>query len=179
MDMEQKAAQQQVPPQQAPEKFCKHCGGKIPADAVVCTLCGRQVEQVAQGGAPNIVINNANQNTNSNVNAYVAAKARNKWVALCLCLFGRFRGAQILRRQSGAGRALSSDLRTAGHWSGDRFYHNPVQAKSLFRLIIICNKNIGSPWSCLFHQAAPIFLQTQAPRQAEHCLHILFRETVQ
>lgn len=57
-------------------------GGKIPADAVVCMLCGRQVEQMAQGSAPNIVINNANQNTNSNVNAYVAAKARNKWAAL-------------------------------------------------------------------------------------------------
>ena len=28
------------------EKFCKHCGGKIPADAVVCTLCGRQVEEM-------------------------------------------------------------------------------------------------------------------------------------
>ena len=80
METEQKAAQQ-APAGQAPEKFCKHCGGKIPADAVVCTLCGRQVEQMAQSGAPNIVINNANQNTNSNVNAYVAAKARNKWVA--------------------------------------------------------------------------------------------------
>ena len=27
-------------------KFCKHCGGKIPADAVVCPLCGRQVEEM-------------------------------------------------------------------------------------------------------------------------------------
>ncbi len=104
MDMEQKAAQQQVPPQQAPEKFCKHCGGKIPADAVVCTLCGRQVEQVAQGGAPNIVINNANQNTNSNVNAYVAAKARNKWVALCLCLFlGVFGAHKVYEGKAGLG----------------------------------------------------------------------------
>ncbi len=104
MDMEQKAAQQQVPPQQAPEKFCKHCGGKIPADAVVCTLCGRQVEQVAQGGAPNIVINNANQNTNSSVNAYVAAKARNKWVALCLCLFlGVFGAHKFYEGKAGLG----------------------------------------------------------------------------
>ncbi|MEY8382620.1 TM2 domain-containing protein [Christensenellaceae bacterium 44-20] len=104
MDMEQKAAQQQVPPQQAPEKFCKHCGGKIPADAVVCTLCGRQVEQVAQGGAPNIVINNANQNTNSSVNAYVAAKARNKWVALGLCLFlGVFGAHKFYEGKAGLG----------------------------------------------------------------------------
>lgn len=25
-------------------KFCKHCGATIPADAVMCTYCGRQVE---------------------------------------------------------------------------------------------------------------------------------------
>lgn len=104
MDTEQRAAQQQAPAQQAAEKFCKHCGGKIPADAVVCTLCGRQVEQMTQGGAPNIVINNANQNTNSNVNAYVAAKARNKWVALCLCLFlGVFGAHKFYEGKAGLG----------------------------------------------------------------------------
>ncbi|MBS6510464.1 MAG: TM2 domain-containing protein [Clostridiales bacterium] len=103
METEQKAAQQ-APAGQAPEKFCKHCGGKIPADAVVCTLCGRQVEQMAQSGAPNIVINNANQNTNSNVNAYVAAKARNKWVALCLCLFlGVFGAHKFYEGKAGLG----------------------------------------------------------------------------
>lgn len=103
METEQKAAQQ-APAGQAPEKFCKHCGGKIPADAVVCTLCGRQVEQMAQSGAPNIVINNANQNTNSNINAYVAAKARNKWVALCLCLFlGVFGAHKFYEGKAGLG----------------------------------------------------------------------------
>ena len=103
METEQKAAQQ-APAGQAPEKFCKHCGGKIPADAVVCTLCGRQVEQMAQSGAPNIVINNANQNTNSNVNAYVAAKARNKWVSLCLCLFlGVFGAHKFYEGKAGLG----------------------------------------------------------------------------
>ena len=103
METEQKAAQQ-APAGQAPEKFCKHCGGKIPADAVVCTLCGRQVEQMAQSGAPNIVINNANQNTDSNVNAYVAAKARNKWVALCLCLFlGVFGAHKFYEGKAGLG----------------------------------------------------------------------------
>lgn len=80
-----------VPQSEPPMKFCKHCGGKIPADAVICTLCGRQVEEVSQGSAPNIVINNSNQNTNQNVNqnlaAFAAAKARSKWVALALCFF--------------------------------------------------------------------------------------------
>jgi len=27
-------------------KFCKHCGAKIPPDAVICTACGRQVEEL-------------------------------------------------------------------------------------------------------------------------------------
>lgn len=27
-------------------KFCKHCGEKIPVDAIICTKCGRQVEEV-------------------------------------------------------------------------------------------------------------------------------------
>ena len=40
--------------QAAPEakmKFCRHCGGKIPEDAVICTLCGRQVEEINQNNA--------------------------------------------------------------------------------------------------------------------------------
>ena len=84
----------QVPP--TPMKFCKHCGQQIPADAVICTHCGRQVEEVANNAAtPNIVINNTNtnQNVNANINALVAQKARNKWVALCLCIFLGFLGA--------------------------------------------------------------------------------------
>ena len=43
-------------------KFCKHCGEKIPKDAVICTKCGRQVEQISSSN-PNIVINNTNTNT--------------------------------------------------------------------------------------------------------------------
>lgn len=74
-------------------KFCKFCGQQIPADAVICTHCGRQVEQLQQAqtpaAAPNIVINNANNNTNTNtVNAAGPnPRARSKWVALLLCLF--------------------------------------------------------------------------------------------
>ena len=57
--------------QAAPEakmKFCRHCGGKIPEDAVICTLCGRQVEEINQNNAaqPQIVIHNDNINTNTN-----------------------------------------------------------------------------------------------------------------
>ena len=69
-------------------KFCKHCGGKIPEDAVICTLCGRQVEDINKGAnaaQPQIIINNDNINTNTNtnnVNAGGRGKEKNKWVAL-------------------------------------------------------------------------------------------------
>lgn len=87
MDMEQNM--QPWPPEPSAQKFCKHCGGRIPADAVICTLCGRQVEEIAQAQAtPNIVINNTNTNENINaINAYMQTRARNKWVALLLCFF--------------------------------------------------------------------------------------------
>ena len=70
-------------------KFCKHCGGKIPSDAVLCTLCGRQVEAIAQPAQqPQIIINNDNINTNTNTNIVGAGgRAKNKWVAVLLCLF--------------------------------------------------------------------------------------------
>ena len=44
------------------EKCCKFCGAKMPMDAVLCTSCGRQVEELksASTGQPNIVINNSN-----------------------------------------------------------------------------------------------------------------------
>ena len=74
---------------QSSMKYCKYCGGKIPADAVVCTLCGRQVEEIrleAQA-APNIIINNANSNVNQNVNSARMGRMKNKWVAFFLCLF--------------------------------------------------------------------------------------------
>lgn len=87
-------AQAAVPaaPQEAPRptKFCTHCGGKIDEKAVVCPLCGCQVEQMAQQN-PNIVINNSNANSNVNTQTTVVAGVsrppRNKWVALLLCLF--------------------------------------------------------------------------------------------
>lgn len=70
-------------------KFCKYCGGKIPESAVICTLCGCQVEELHQAhntAPPNIVINNANTNTNTNINGRMG-RARSKWTAFFLCLF--------------------------------------------------------------------------------------------
>ena len=41
------------------EMFCKFCGEKIPMDAVICTHCGRQVEELKSSKPDNIVINNS------------------------------------------------------------------------------------------------------------------------
>lgn len=84
--------------QEVKTKFCKHCGGKIPEDAVLCTHCGRQVEEIkSQSQQPSIVINNDNNNVNSNTNVNQNgmmgyARPKNKWVALLLCLFLGFVG---------------------------------------------------------------------------------------
>jgi TM2 domain-containing membrane protein YozV/DNA-directed RNA polymerase subunit RPC12/RpoP len=57
------------PVQQQAMKFCKYCGERIPADAVVCTHCGRQVEELkASGTAMNNV--NISNNTYNNAPAY-------------------------------------------------------------------------------------------------------------
>lgn len=93
----QAAAQATAQEAPRPTKFCSHCGGKIDEKAVVCPLCGCQVEQMAQRN-PNIVINNSNANSNVNtqtttVVAGVPRTPRNKWVALLLCLFLGILGA--------------------------------------------------------------------------------------
>jgi restriction system protein len=78
-------------------KFCKHCGAKIPEDAVLCTACGRQVEELKSAAQPSIVINNENTNVNANMNANVVGgrfgRPKNKWVALLLCFFLGYLGA--------------------------------------------------------------------------------------
>lgn len=91
-------------------KFCKHCGGKIPEDAVICTLCGRQVEDLNKNAQPSIVINNENTNTNANtnMNANVAGaqfgRLKNKWVALALCfLLGYFGAHKFYEGKIGMG----------------------------------------------------------------------------
>ena len=82
---------------QVQTKFCKHCGNKIPVDAVICTACGRQVEEIKteSSSQPNIIINNSNNNVNTNTNNVGGpiGKPKNKWVALLLCFFLGFFGA--------------------------------------------------------------------------------------
>lgn len=75
-------------------KFCKHCGEKIPVDAIICTKCGRQVEEVKKTGSDQIVINNTNTSV-ANATAFAGGYGRmkNKWVSLCLCLFLGYFGA--------------------------------------------------------------------------------------
>ena len=94
-----------VPPAVQNTKFCKHCGGKIPSDAVLCTLCGRQVEELHQSqGQPQIVINNTNDNINTNINAHMGVRMKNKWVALLLCLFlGLVGGHKFYEGKAGMG----------------------------------------------------------------------------
>ena len=70
---------------QTKTKFCKFCGEKIPGDAVMCVHCGRQVEQL-KSEQPQVIINNSNNNTNTNGGG-VYRNAKNKWVALLLCIF--------------------------------------------------------------------------------------------
>ena len=73
----------QAPGQVPNTKFCKHCGGQIPADAVMCTMCGRQVEFM-QGAPvqPQVVINNANTNFGG-----MPGTPKDKVTALLLLIF--------------------------------------------------------------------------------------------
>ena len=86
-------------------KFCKHCGGKIPEAAVICTLCGCQVEEMKKSEQPSVVINNSNANVNTNVNAgMMGMRMRNKWVAFFLCLFlGYFGAHKFYEGKAGTG----------------------------------------------------------------------------
>ncbi|MFQ7002328.1 MAG: NINE protein [Ruthenibacterium lactatiformans] len=63
---------------QAKTKFCKHCGGTIPQDAVMCTHCGRQVEKLAGAAQPQVVIQNTNMNTNTAAAVVAGVGARAK-----------------------------------------------------------------------------------------------------
>lgn len=46
-------------------KFCKYCGEKIPEDAIICTKCGRQVEEIKSNKPDNIIINNSASSSSS------------------------------------------------------------------------------------------------------------------
>lgn len=76
-------------------KFCKFCGQKIMEEAVICTHCGRQVEELkSEQQQPQVIVNNTNTNTNVNRNINAGyGRAKDKWVALILCFFLGFLGA--------------------------------------------------------------------------------------
>ncbi len=85
--------------QEIKTKFCKHCGAKIPEDAVLCTSCGRQVEEIKQNAAaqPNIIINNDNINTNTNTVLWPVWEEQKQVGCICTLLFSwDFRSPQIL-----------------------------------------------------------------------------------
>lgn len=91
--------------QQTKTKFCKFCGSLIAEDAIICTACGRQVEELktAPSAQPQIVINNDNKNVNTNYNAF-GRRLCNKWVAFFLCVFLGFLGAhKFYEGKGGAG----------------------------------------------------------------------------
>lgn len=60
-------------------KFCKFCGAKIPADAVVCTSCGRQVEALVSTGRSIFEAKNPAP--------FGRRGQKDKWIAFLLCLF--------------------------------------------------------------------------------------------
>lgn len=68
-------------------KFCKFCGQKIHMQAVVCTHCGRQVEQLQTASPLPVIINNNNINNNAANNVIVSGRPKSKWIAFVLCFF--------------------------------------------------------------------------------------------
>ena len=70
-------------------KFCKHCGEKIPTDAIICTKCGRQVEEIKKSGNEQIIINNNNKpvaSATAIAGVSRMGRSKNKWIALALCI---------------------------------------------------------------------------------------------
>lgn len=88
-------------------KFCQHCGKQIAKEAVICPLCGCQVNELhSAASTPQVVITNTNVNSNVNANSagIIAKKPRNKWVAFFLCFFLGFLGAhKFYEEKSGMG----------------------------------------------------------------------------
>lgn len=81
-------------------KFCKHCGEKIPKDAVICTKCGRQVEEIGTAREPLVINNIANAVTAEPALSHTCKK----WVAFCLCLFlGLFGAHKFYEGKIGTG----------------------------------------------------------------------------
>lgn len=67
-------------------KYCKFCGGIIPFDSVVCTQCGRQVEQLRGNYQQNnMYINSININNDTNIRSN-----KSRSLAGVLCAIGFF-----------------------------------------------------------------------------------------
>ncbi len=77
------------------KKFCKYCGEQIDKECVVCPKCGKQIESLGTN-TPNIIVNNsssASASASAVVRPVIYGRPKNKWVALCLCIFLGFFGA--------------------------------------------------------------------------------------
>lgn len=79
------------------KKFCQHCGEAIDNDCVVCPKCGKQVGEIG-GSDRNIIINNSSSASaasysSTNVRPLIYGRLKDKWVALCLCIFLGYFGA--------------------------------------------------------------------------------------
>lgn len=79
-----------APARPARTKYCKFCAALIPAEAVICTACGRQVEELKQAAAP---VSVTVSNTNTNTIPDLGRKRCSKWAAFFLCLFLGWMGA--------------------------------------------------------------------------------------
>lgn len=65
------------------KKTCKFCGAAIPKDAVICSVCGRQVEELKY----QVNVETSVQQNKPVVKKTVVRKvAKNKWIAFTLCL---------------------------------------------------------------------------------------------
>lgn len=67
---------------QVKTKFCKHCATKIPEDAIICTHCGRQVEELKSNNPDNIIINNSASSSSSASAANTNGLRRKKYSVL-------------------------------------------------------------------------------------------------
>lgn len=72
-------------------EYCKFCAALIPFDAVVCTACGRQVEELRRAAPAQTQTVNV-YSAPLQYNAPVYKQAKNKWIAFLLCLFLGFAG---------------------------------------------------------------------------------------
>lgn len=87
-------------------KFCEFCGNKVAVDAVVCTKCGKQIEELkteSNKSTPQVIINNTNNNSNTTMTP-IGTKKCDKWVSLLLCIFlGIFGAHKFYEGKGGLG----------------------------------------------------------------------------